>query len=265
MSPEPALTGPGPEPIVLPEPPPAADAPAAPDDQLPKRTPTWAIPAPRDCDDRSWEHPADGGEPLDGHALWTNNTAFGRFQTDGDFPDDVAQAMRVVLERMHRAGFRGWEAEWDYVECGYWFLRRNLELNAREAFRLWYGEGEWQTPYRMASHLQEAGQLEYRIDHLLQSELGVAVRTREVPLDGAVGQAPRTRADAGEVLGLLEAVMAPGEFLTVPEIVERLRPVARRRIDYMTVFNCCHSKPDRFGRRGGRGTGSRVQFALRPR
>src|SRR5690348_2872699 len=42
---------------------------------------------------------------------------------------------------------------------------------------------QWQGPYRLACVLPEAGKVEYRIDHLVQSDLGVEVRKAERPAE----------------------------------------------------------------------------------
>jgi hypothetical protein len=229
--------------------------------------------APREPDDQPWEHPADSGEPLDGHALWTNTKAFDTFQTSEEFPDDLAQAMRRVLEKMHRSGFRDWEPEVDYVECSYWFLRRNLELVAPEAFRIWYGEGQWQTPYRMASRLQETGQIEYSIDHLLTSALGVVVRKREATEfpHGLSQEAPtparKRRARRGEMRhafrAILPTVMRREEFLTCEEIAARLDPLVEFAVNSQSVHNFACQNGRFFEKRRSPSRGQRfVQFSL---
>src|SRR5262245_18447627 len=119
-----------------------------PKDPLPIVLPELQVPpekAPRDSDDKPWEHPADGGESLGKGDFWYHNEAFGYFQASEEFPDALVQAIRRVYEKMCRSGFRDWEAEWDYLECSYWFLRRHLEVNALEVFRVWYGEC-WKEP-----------------------------------------------------------------------------------------------------------------------
>jgi len=113
--------------------------------------------APRSSEEAPWDHPADGGEPIGDDTFWRHDDSFGLFQGSDEFPDDLANALRRVFERMSRGGLRDWEAEGDYVECSYWFLRRNLEVNAREAFRVWYGEEAWREPFRLACLLQEQG------------------------------------------------------------------------------------------------------------
>lgn len=138
--------------------------------------------APRGSEEEPWDHPADGGAPIGGGDFWRHDDAFGTFQSSEEFPDDLANAIRKVYEKMYRSGFRDWESEWDYVECSYWFMRRHLEVNAREAFRIWYGDEKWQEPFRLSCVLQEAGKVEYRIDHLLSS-LGIEVRKLGKPVE----------------------------------------------------------------------------------
>jgi hypothetical protein len=79
-------------------------------------------PVPRDANDKPWEHPADGGEPLDGHSWWSGSTrSFGLFQNSEEFPDDLAQAMRRVFERGctgRGSGTHGARAiTWNVVTC----------------------------------------------------------------------------------------------------------------------------------------------------
>lgn len=229
-------------------------------------------PAPREPEEKPWEHPSDGGEPLDGHALWINNAAFGTFETSEEFPDALAQALRRVFETMHRSGFRDWELDGDYVECSYWFLRRSLEIVAREAFRLWYGEGTWQEPFRLACHRQEAGEVEYRIDHLLSTELGVEIRKREEPHPEREAECtPRKRGpNHGELSWDLRSraqeIMAPGEFLDPAEIARRLGEHVEYEVRPISLLYTLDHHPELFVKEPRPGTKghARYHYALHP-
>ena len=234
-----------------------------------------ATPVPRGPEDEPWNHPADGGAPLDGRAMCANDIAFGLFQTDANFADDVVQLMRKVYERMFRGGFRDWELEWDYVECSYWFIRRHLEVNAREAFRLWYGDGKWRGPFRRASRLQESGRAEYRIDHLLQSELGAEIRKR-TEAHGSTRPAVqvcehiRRRARYGELrddlLKKAPEFMEAGQFLTAAAVASRLRARVEYQAYDLSVVYVLKKYPAVFATRTAPGLNSHPQtlYALCP-
>jgi hypothetical protein len=172
-----------------------------------------------------------------------------------------------VYERLNRAGVRDWELEWDYVECSYWFMRRNLEVIAREVFRIWYGEGKWEEPFRTACHLQETGTVEYRIDHLLTSELDVEVRKRpanpDSPSDGR--RRPRFGELRRDLRGMAPSLMAPGEYLKPKEIAGRLAERVEYRVHPVSTYSVLKSSPDVFERRSLRSGHEhlKVHFAVR--
>lgn len=204
---------------------------------------------PRGSEDKPWERPADGGEPLGQGDFWYHDDAFGAFQGSDEIPGAVAHALRLVYERMCRAGFRDWESESDYVECSYWFMRRHLELNAREAFRLWYGDGEWEEPFRMASQLQETGQVEYRIDHLLTTELGVEVRKAErakTPTDGDGRRKARYGELQRDFLKLAPTILQPAEFVEAEEIARRLQPHVEYVVHPVSLLHTLNRRGDLF-------------------
>jgi hypothetical protein len=238
-------------------------APSAPDSSALPR-------APRGVEDQPWAHPADGGDPLDGSAMLSNTTAFGLFQASEEFPDDLAQALRRLFERMHRSGFRDWECEWDYVEASCWSLRRCLEINAREAFRLWYGDELWREPFRTASRLQEEGEIEYRIDHVLATALGVEVRALPKEALPAPQPGPRRRARHGElardVLGLAGKLLGAGEFVDADEVARRLQPHVEYHVHPASVFYTLSKRGDQFDRQLLRTQAGqqKAHFALRP-
>jgi hypothetical protein len=227
--------------------------------------------APRSADDKPWEHPADGGEPLDGHAMWTNDVPFGSFRDSAEFAADLAQALRRVFERMHRAGFRDFELEWDYVEASYWSLRRNLEIHAREAFRLWYGDAKWRKPLRAACRMQESGKVEYRIDHLLQSGLGVAVRKADRAKEISPPCPPLTirKARHGELANALRTkvptFMTPGEWWNLADVSARLRSMVEFNFVPFSVYQSLSKQRDLFDRRLLRSKKGqqKVHFSLR--
>ncbi len=115
--------------------------------------------------------------------------------------------------------------------------------------------------------------MEYRIDYLLTTELGVTLRKRVTePVGERMPVAPRTRRRPrhGEIrqdlLRLAPEFLAPGEFLPVNEIAGRLR----ERVDYKVL-------PESVSNVLGRDTGRfvkatetlgprrrRVRYALRP-
>jgi hypothetical protein len=194
--------------------------------------------APRRSEDEPWLHPADGGESLGGGDFWRHDIAFGVFQQSEEIPDDVANALRTVYETMQRAGFRDWELEWDYVECAYWSLRRHLEVNAREAFRLWYGDDSWQEPFQAACRLQQASAVEYRIDHLLTTELGVAIRKRPTPKAAppATGRKAPTGSKRDAVLAHYAAALADGP-LTARQLAERISAEGDQHVSSADVYN----------------------------
>jgi hypothetical protein len=238
------------------------------DPKPPEFPPVEVLPAqkaPRGSEDSPWEHPADGGAPIGGGDFSLHDDAFGSFQSSEEFPDDIAQALRKVYERMYRAGFRDWEAEWDYVEASYWFIRRHLELNAREVFRLWYGEGKWEEPFRLASHLQETGEVEYRIDHLLTTDLGVEIRkqpTETVPAPPTPSAAAPKGAKKQAVLDHFAEALRDGP-LTARQIAERINATHGTHVTYMDVhYHLRNSAPVHTAERAGRNGKKSVLYSL---
>lgn len=219
--------------------------------EVPRDTPHEDRTAPRSAEDKAWEHPADGGELIGGDDFYYHLEAFGLFQENEEFADDLAQALRRVSEKLFRAGFRDWETENDYIDCTYWFLRRNLEVNAREVFRLWYGDAEWHEPFRTACRLQEVGEVEYRIDHLLTSELQVEVRVQraaEKPVakpfrEARYGELPR------DLRNRASEFMAPGEFLNLNDISARLQAMVEYRVDETSLSQTLNRLGTRFDKK----------------